>query len=376
MLKTMKKLNKLTNAVDFNLLWDGFSKTKYAVYNDKIFYVNDNRGLNIYLKKDEFGFIGNVDERFMGNTAIKINNEYVAIWDQRTISAGMDDAKLASVMIHEMFHCFQASYGEKRYGNEILGIEYPIEKENIALRSHERQYLYDAVFENNKHKKNELLIRYFSIRNKREKLYGNVIDYEKGIESFEGTAVFVEFQALCRLNTNKNRFDLLRDYLKGFTEINISNLAIRRSSYNQGMVLCMIADDLLLDWKQKYQKSDLYLSDFILNELKIEIEVSDENLSLSNEVDACLQDWKKQRDLIFSNFENKPDKIVVNSGVQMTGFDPMNIIKRDKEIMHQSFLRVILDNKEQIIAGPVKTIIGEHIFDIKKMEWLGEKNIS
>jgi hypothetical protein len=376
MLKTMKELNKLTNAIDFNLLWNGFSKTKYAVYNDKIFYINDDRGLNLDLIKDEFGFVGNVDERFMGNTAIKIGNEYVAIWDQRTISAGMDDAKLASVIIHEMFHCFQASYGEKRYGNEILGIEYPIEKENIALRSLERQYLYDAVFENNKHKKNELLIRYFSIRNKREKLNGNVIDYEKGIESLEGTAVFVEFQALKQLTPEKGRLELLKEYLGSFSEINIDNLAIRRSSYNQGMVLCVIADDLLPNWKQKYQKSDLYLSDFILNELKIEIRQSEDDLSLSNEVDACLQDWKKQRDKIFSNFENKPDKIVVNSGVQMTGFDPMNIVKRDKEIMHQSFLRVILDNKEQIIAGPVKTVIGDHIFDIKKIEWLKEKNIS
>jgi len=376
MLKTLKELDKLTNAVDFNLLWDGFSKTKYAVYNDKNFHINDGRGLNLDLKKDEFGFIGNVDERFMGNTAIKIDNEYVAIWDQRTISAGMDDAKLASVIIHEMFHCFQASYGEKRYGNEILGIEYPIEKENIALRSLERQYLYDAVFENNKHKKNELLIRYFSIRNKREKLIGNVIDYEKGIESLEGTAVFVEFQALKQLTPEKRCLELLKEYLGSFSEINIDNLAIRRSSYNQGMVLCVIADDLLPNWKQKYQKSDLYLSDFILNELKIKIRQSEDNLLLSSEVDACLEDWKKQRDLIFSNFENKTDKIVANSGVQMTGFDPMNIVKRDKEIMHQSFLRVILDNKEQIIAGPVKTIIGDHIFDIKKMEWLKEKNIS
>gem|GEM_PF-4358494 len=40
--------------------------------------------------------------------------------------------------------------------------------------------------------------------------------------------------------------------------------------------------------------------------------------------------------------------------------------------MHQSFLRVILDNKEQIIKGPVKTEIGDNVFDIKRMEWLGE----
>ena len=358
MLKTMKELDKLTNAVDFNLLWDGFSKTKYALYDEKDFCLD--------------GKIGVTDERFMGNTAIKIDNEYVAIWDMRTISDNYKNESLTSVIIHEMFHCFQASYGEKRHGNEILGIEYPIEKENIALRSLERQYLYDAVYEENISKKLRLVSKYFGIRNKREKLIGNAINYEKGIESFEGTAVFVEFQALNQLTPEKGRLELLKEYLGSFKEVNIDNLAIRQSSYNQGMVLCMIADDLLPNWKQKYQKSDLYLSDFIMNELKIKIEASEEILSLYNEVDACLEVWEKRRDKIFSDFENQPDKKVVNTGLQITGFDPMNIVKRDKEIMHQSFLRVILDDKEQIIKGPVKTVIGDNVFDIKRMEWLGE----
>jgi len=33
--------------------------------------------LNLSLKKGEFGFIGEVNENFMGNTAISINNEKI-----------------------------------------------------------------------------------------------------------------------------------------------------------------------------------------------------------------------------------------------------------------------------------------------------------
>ena len=359
MLKTIKELDKLINPVDFNMIWDGFSKTKYAIYNDKNFYLD--------------GKIGTVDESFMGNTAIKINNENVAIWDQRTIYEGMENAKLASVIIHEMFHCFQAQYGEKRYGDEILGIEYPIEIENIALRSLERKYLYNAVFESDKSRKHAFLSQYFSIRAKREKLIGNIINYEKGIESLEGTAVFAEFQSLSQLTPEKVKLELLKEYLVGFTDINANNLSIRLSSYYQGMVICMIADDLIPDWKLKYQTSDLYLSDFILNEMEIEFNETEENLIPSSEIMKCVDNWKKQRDKIFEDFEKASDKIIVNTGVQITGFDPMNILKREKEIMHRSFLRVIIDNKEQIIAGPVKTVIGENVFDVKRMEWLKEK---
>ena len=370
MIKRMSELNKLIDFVNFDQLWNGFSKSKYAIYNDKYFYINDDKGLNLELKKDEFGFIGKVDERFIGNSAISINNENIAIWDQRTIYEGMENEKLASVVIHEMFHCFQAQYGEKRYANEILGIEYPIEINNISLRSQERKFLYNAIFESDKLKKYELLKQFFNIRSRREELIGDFINYEKGIETFEGPAVFVEFQALSQLSANKNRLELLKEYTDGFADISIDNLAIRRSSYNQGMLLCLIAEDIAPGWKRKYQESPDYLSDFILNELNFEVYKSGNNLIPSNEVIECLEKWSKKRDAIFEEFENSSEKLFVNGGVQITGFDPMNIVKREKELIHKSFLRVLLGNKEQVINGPVKTIIGDNVFDVKRMEWL------
>jgi len=376
MIKQMKELDKLIDSIDFNQLWDGFHKTKFAIYNEHQFYINDDKGINMNLKQEEFGFSGDVDGRFMGgNTAIKIDDESVAIWNLRTIFQGLNNVKLVSLLTHEMFHCFQLGYGEKRFSDEILGIDYPIGLENITFRSIERRHLYDAVFEANNNRKQALFNQFLNIRNKRGKLLGNFINYEKALESLEGTATYVEFQALKQLTTNPEKLDLLKKYLEGLVDISVENLSIRSSTLKQGMLLCMLADDLVPDWKRKFQNSDLYLCDFIQNELKIPYREIEENFFPTLEVEKCISEWEKQRDLIFENFEKSSDKVIVNEGIQITGFDPMNILKRGNEYIHKHFVKVYINNKEKIIKGPVKMIIGEHLFDIKRMEWLNE-NIS
>jgi len=39
----MKELNKLIPTVDFDKLWKGFKKYKYAIYDDKQFYIDDDK---------------------------------------------------------------------------------------------------------------------------------------------------------------------------------------------------------------------------------------------------------------------------------------------------------------------------------------------
>ena len=78
MIERMIKLDEILNLVDYSKLWEGFAKTNYALYNDEIFYIKDNSRINLDLiEKDSF-FLGRVDGRFIGNTAISINNEYIA----------------------------------------------------------------------------------------------------------------------------------------------------------------------------------------------------------------------------------------------------------------------------------------------------------
>lgn len=367
MKRRMKELEKLLNQIDYNQLWDKFTKTKYAIYNDEDFYINDNLGIEMDLVKKDSYFVGNVDERFIGNTAISINDNYVAIWNEDTIFEDVNNTKLASLIVHEMFHCFQSAGGEKRFPNELLGIDYPITIENINLRMLERKYLLKATIENDKEKKMELLTLYYGIRNKREKLLGSILEYEKAIESTEGTAVYVEYKALTQLISNDS--EVLEEYLKGFTEINEGNLKIRQSTYNQGLLLSLIADEYIPNWKRKYDDSEQFLSDFIRNELRIEevdIEFKNENIA---EIQQCIINWTEKRDKVFDEFERRDKLNSLEDGVQITGFDPMNIVKRNQEIIHRNFLRVKIGGREQVLKGPVKVIIGDGFFDIKKIEW-------
>ncbi len=364
----MKELEKLLDLIDYNRLWDKFTKTKYAIYNDKNFYINDNVGIDLNLIKKDSCFVGNVDERFMGNTVISINNNYVAILNENTISKDIDNTELASLIVHEMFHGFQLANGEKRFPNELLGADYPITIENINLRMLERQYLLDASIKNNKEKKLESLTSYFKVRDKREKLIGNIIEYEKAIESVEGTAVYVEYKALTQLISN-NQNSILEKYTKGLTEINEENLKIRHSTYNQGLLLGLIADEYIPNWKSKFDNSELFLSDFIRGELNIKdinIEYRRENVE---EIKQCIINWEEQRDKVFDEFEGKGKLNSLKDGFEVIGIDPMNIVKRNQEVIHRNFLRIKIGECEQIIRGPVRTVIGDHLFDVKKIEW-------
>lgn len=368
MIGAMKEVEKLISKVDFNELWDDFVKSRYAIYDDTNFYINDDRGLDLDLIKRDTFFVGNVDERFAGNTAISINDNFIAIVGKDTIENNRDNVKLASIIIHEMFHCFQYYKGEKRFPNELLAIDYPITYENIYYRMIERQYLFEACFEKCKEEKVELLSNYFTVRTKRENLIGLIINYEKAIESVEGTAVYVEYKALTQLTAN-NDVSILEDYIKGFTDIKEENLKIRLSSYHQGLLLGLIADELISDWKAKFDSSKLYISDFIKRQLKIEeadIHLGYDDVS---EIEQCITNWNRKVDEVFDDFDKKDKLNSMKDSIQMAGFDPMNIVKRGKEIIHKNFIRIKTDDSELIIKGPVKTLIGKHLFDIKKMEW-------
>lgn len=364
----MRELDRCIKKIDFNILWDHFTPSNYAIYNDEKFYINDDLGLKINLIKKDSCFIGAVDERFVGNTAILIDGQYVAIWNEKYITENTKDTKLASLLIHEMFHCFQYRNGEKRFPNELLGVEYPITVDNISLRMLERECLLNTVIEQDMEQQRKNLNTFFGIRNRREKLIGRALDYEKAIESVEGIAVYVELKSFTILE-NKDIITGLKEYIEGFIDINQENLKIRHSTYNQGLLLGLAADKLIPNWKKRFTESDLYLSDFLQKELNIQ----GDNIIYSNKkvdlIKSCVINWEMQRDEEFDEFERGKGTNVLLEDIAITGFDPMNLIKRKKEIIHKNFLRIKNNGKECIIKGPVKTTIGEHIFDVEKVEW-------
>lgn len=187
------------------------------------------------------------------------------------------------------------------------------------------------------------------------------------MESLEGTALYVEYKAHTQLNPSNDRI-ILEEYIKSYTDINEENLNIRRSTYSQGLILGLIADVFIPDWKSKFTDSGLLLSDFIRNKLQIKDTDADYIPEDIAAIEKCVNNWVMQRDGVFEDFDRQPRVNRLEEGFKMTGFDPMNVVKRNKEVIHKNFLRIKIGDTDQVIKGPVKAIIGEHMFDVKRIE--------
>ena len=95
----------LLKKIDFNHLWEGFYPLKFALYTDNECYFNGN-----YIKKSD---------SFLGNTSIKYNGEWIAIWN---VMGEIEPIILCSKMVHEMFHGFQQQNNDSRFPDEIDAI--------------------------------------------------------------------------------------------------------------------------------------------------------------------------------------------------------------------------------------------------------------
>ena len=106
----INEINQKLDSLNLSEIWQGFARYDYALYDDK----------NVYLKDKVFP----VDNRFLGNTSIKYDNKYIAIW-KVTESDKKNIDNLTASLIHEMFHAHQLANNEKRFFIVLEGLNYP-----------------------------------------------------------------------------------------------------------------------------------------------------------------------------------------------------------------------------------------------------------
>ncbi|MGD9964477.1 MAG: hypothetical protein AB7S96_03900, partial [Candidatus Izemoplasmatales bacterium] len=70
MLELYRNIEELIENLNFNLIYPGFTKYNFALYNEKIVVFKD--------------LVIPHDHRFTGNTAIIYEGEYIAIWQVET----------------------------------------------------------------------------------------------------------------------------------------------------------------------------------------------------------------------------------------------------------------------------------------------------
>lgn len=131
--------------------------------------------------------------------------------------------------------------GDKRFPNEVLGITYPLIKENMERRIIERHHLLDAVHSKTNEEMKKHLEKFISVREQRKTLIEEYLTYEINIETVEGPAFYVEFYTY--LNTGKSSFtEELEQYHELLLDPYTATENIRKASYSSGLLLAICLD--------------------------------------------------------------------------------------------------------------------------------------
>lgn len=254
------QVQQRVNQIDFKNLWQGFGKYEFALYDDN----------TVILKGESFP---KTDE-FIANTAIFYKGRYIAIW---YLTMDTDVDILTSKIVHEMFHAYQSQMNDCRFANEIEAIcKYQYSPHYLQIKYNENIILADLVVEFS----NEKLRDFLAYRKLRQIDFPYEYNYENSIEAIEGSAQYVEMQALKSLNKEKY-VELLNRLLSNIRSLN-NLIPIRIISYDIGALFLdvCIHNNLPLDLsvgntseifysqlvsQTPYKKLDIVLEPFVMD---------------------------------------------------------------------------------------------------------------
>lgn len=208
----------LIDKVDCSRLWNGFQPLKFALYDEETCFFDGK-----YIPKTD---------AFLGNTAISHAGEMIAIWN---VMEQTDPVVLASKMIHEMFHGFQRANRESRFPDEMDALyHYRYEDANLSLKLEENRIIVRLL----ERFDGELFRKLWSMRKYRHQHFPYQYHYEACVEQIEGTAQYVELEALKQLSEPHYQAQLERWKARIVEESNL--IPVRIICYDIGALLLEI----------------------------------------------------------------------------------------------------------------------------------------
>ena len=247
--KIHKAISSRIKLLDFNKLWNGFKPFQFALYTDDA----------VFFKGKTFA----KTNQFVGNTSIEYAGEQIAIWQVTEQDHDLD--VLTAKIVHEMFHAYQKSQKESRFPNEMEAIvKYQYSATNLNLKIVENKLL-AALLETFDQTTFDLFLAY---RAYRKSLNPFNFEYETKVEVIEGTALYVELQALSQLNQEKGAKQLEKVVQK------ITNcqqlFPIRIISYNIGAIILKILKTNEISFAESiFQGQATYMEQLLTDEVKI-----------------------------------------------------------------------------------------------------------
>ncbi|RDU36817.1 hypothetical protein DRW41_12270 [Neobacillus piezotolerans] len=347
-------------------IWPGFQYVAFALYNDKDVFLFNHP--NYPAGGEKPYCVLPWTDSFIAETIILFEGHPTAI-----ANLSMHDSYegLFSTVVHELFHGYQYSKGEKRFPNELLGIMYPILGENVEARIQERQALYEAFMADSMDLKREFIGRFIALREKRSELIGEALDYENKIETVEGPAIYIEAKAKSLVSPIP--FDkVLEHYADFLKEPYESSFHLRRSCYYTGIFLCLILDKVSPRWKESFMESDKTLYG-ILKEALHGMGLPAVKLSVSGESRGIVQEILEIREEEFNRFYQKPGlRVCIKGNMAAKGIDPMNIFRHGEKLLHNHYLKAAIGQKDYLIQQPVVAVIKEDYRHIKELHLISD----
>ncbi|MFB1081814.1 peptide ABC transporter permease [Jeotgalibacillus sp. JSM ZJ347] len=360
MISFTRELKSQLESADLNQIWPDFKLTAYALYNLEYVYLFNHP---ICQGKDE-PLIFEWDKRFVGNTLILFKDVPTAIVNVE--KPGSFEGNYAT-LVHELFHGYQTLMDEKRFPDELLGVQYPLLEENISLRLEERTVLRAAIDAISEHDRLAQLKRFVVLREQRRELLGESLHYENLIETIEGPAWYAEMKAYASLHEG---IDVEGCYKEKLLQHEEAELHLRKSCYSSGLALCLLLDELYPEWKHQYFHEEYTLYECI----KEKTGLCDGNSSQceysmqreASRIYRMVQESRLKTIQSFSNYDGY--QLTIEGPMRAVFFDPMNMVNIDHQLLHQYFVTMQIQEQEYLINQPALTHYSESILHADKLQ--------
>lgn len=315
-------IKKIIDTVDFSLLWDGFIPLRFAVYNKEECFFDGS-----YIPKTDV---------FIANTAIMYNDEYIAIWN---IIDEIDLEVLASKLIHEMFHAYQMKNNESRFINEIEAlVKYNYSAVNLSIKMEENTLLCNLIRNFNR----DDFSRFLSLRKYRLLNFEYEYRYESSIEQIEGSATYVELNALKQISDEK--YNLKVEGM--LNEIcNTKNyFPIRIVSYSVGALVFELLKKNNIFCFESFSKEPVAIS-FLKDELEY-----NGQLPYFSEIESIINDYNNVTDKIIQQTLLSNNCVLVGE-YELLGVNVYNARYYNNYIVSTYFVMFMNNGCESVLYG-------------------------
>lgn len=327
MKKLYEKIAEKLAQINFNNIWNGFKRCRFALYDDS----------TVILGAQEFP----VDGRFRGNTCIDFEGEYIAIWRVED-SDYQDIDLLAANVVHEMFHVYQRNNMDLDYPNDLKILSLDAGADYYLMKLTENLALCDSIRITDLKEKQKYINNLLAQRKQRSNAYEQLTLEEKKAEQLEGAAEFCGTMALKTLNPEKYQLRI-QDYIKKISTPSTEFFDVRRMSYFTGTLLYVT----LFDAGMKYDDASVYS---LTEHMVLPGGTLEDNAELINSFERYENNKAKTISEAHVNL-----KTVTEGEFMICGYDPMNMFRSGNELYCKNFVLLTKDYCEttEFLQGPV-----------------------